>query len=111
MFKLFAQGWKGETSLAKAFWLIYVLFGIIIALIITVPFALFAPDFMQSPAVQLHYSPIIRTIYLPYSIYAAICVWRCGVKANIFWKVLSRILVILSIALGLLQVVQLVINI
>lgn len=110
MSKLFVQGWKGETSLAKAFWLIYILFGIIIAIIITLPFALLTPDFMQSPAAQLHYSPIIRTIYLPYSIYAAICVWRCGVKSNLFWKIVSRILVILSIALGLLQVVQLIIS-
>ena len=105
MLRLFIQSWKGEASLAKAFWLVDVLFGIVVLAIISTITIRFMGPVTQSNVI--HYSVIIRSIQLPYNLFSVICVWRCGKSSQSIWRILSRIVVITLIALPILGLFQL----
>lgn len=101
MVSLFVRGWKGQASLAAAFWLVYVLFGIIIALIITLIFSLVVPDFNY----QL-YQDKIMAIQFPYTLFSAICVWRCAKNSTFIWRLLARIIVVLGVLGGIFNIIH-----
>lgn len=100
MLKLFIRGWKGEASLAAAFWLIYFLGSIVIGILLTLLFSFFIPSF-SSPEVIGQYSYIIKAIMFPYTLFSAICVWRCAKNSSIIWNVLARIIAVLAILFGI----------
>ena len=98
MFNLFVKSYKGEASLAKAFWLIYVLFSMILSLVILGAFFIFIPDFSNTlQANEEWYQSLIQVIQLPYLIFAAIAVWRCAKNSWIVWNILARVLIVLTV--------------
>ncbi len=102
---LFVRAWKGKASLAAAFWLVHVVFGIIIAIIISIICSFFIANFF-TPDVYSQYSDLVMTIYFPYTLYSAICVWRCAKNSSMVWAVIARILVVLAIISGLISILH-----
>lgn len=96
---IFARSWKGEASLAKAFWLVYFLFGIIIGLIISILLSFVIPNFSY-----ITHNNLIMTILFPYTVFSAICVWRCAKNSSAIWRILARIIVVLAIISGLFHI-------
>lgn len=93
MDNLFVRSWKGQASLAAAFWIIYFVALVVLSLILFYIITAIHPPLRTSPIV----GAIISTIIFPYLIYAAICVWRCAKNAQVIWKILARIVVILGV--------------
>lgn len=100
---LFAKSWKGEASLAKAFWLVYVLGIIIIGIIITILISLVIPHLNY-----LTHNNLVMTILFPYTLFSSICVWRCAKNSSVFWRILAKIIVILGIISGLFHIYYLI---
>lgn len=100
---LFVRSWKGEASLAAAFWLVYFVFGIVIAIIITLIFSLVLPDFSYTK-----YHNQIMSIQFPYTLFSAICVWRCARNSIFIWRLLARIVVVLGVIGGIFNIVHLI---
>lgn len=100
---LFVKSWRGEASLAKAFWLVFILLWIILFWIISLIVSKINPhyDFF------LHGS-LIGSILFPYTLFSSICVWRCGQNSKMIWKVLTRIIVMLFVIFGLLDIYQMI---
>ncbi|MBA3661336.1 MAG: hypothetical protein H0W64_06390 [Gammaproteobacteria bacterium] len=98
---LLARSWRGEASLAKAFWIVYVLFGILIALLITLIFSLAMPDFNY-----MNYQYKIMAIQFPYTLFSAICVWRCAKNSTFIWRILARIIVAIGVIGGIFNIVH-----
>lgn len=102
---LFTRAWKGQASLAAAFWLIHVLFGIILAIVVAIIMSFFVVDFFR-PEVYPLYTYLMMAIVFPYTLFSAICVWRCGKNSSMIWSVLARILVVLSVISGVISVLR-----
>lgn len=100
---LFAKSWRGEASLAKAFWLVYFLFSIMIGLIIAFILSLIIPSFTY-----VTYNNLIMSILFPYTVFSAICVWRCAKNALLIWSILARIVVVLAVISGLFHIYYLI---
>lgn len=103
-FQFFIQNWKGEMALAQAFWFVYILLGIIVFIIassigffIVNEFIVLKTKVIIESDLKLYFELISTTLCVPYNIFSAICVWRCGKSAKPIWKILSRIVVIASI--------------
>ena len=90
---IFVRAWKGQSSLAAAFWLVYFVGSIILYYIITFTLTRLRPDLMRASP----FGHMVFAILLPYTLYSAICVWRCGRNSEAFWRILSRIVIILAI--------------
>ena len=104
MFSLFKDAWNGQASLAKAFWLVYVVFGAIVGGIILLGFRLFDPSLihntMTNKEAYISFKNLYQTICLPYTVYSAVCVWRCAVNSSTIWKILARIVVVFGVIGG-----------
>lgn len=99
MLKLLVDSWKGDTSLAKAFWLVFGLFGFFIRIIITAfLFLTFHPPLLWLRILIIEFA-------LPYTIFSAICVWRCSNNPLPLWNVISRAIVLLTLLADLVVVV------
>lgn len=103
MLAMFKQAWKGEASLAKAFWLIYVVIGILLGMLITLVIKMSVENFDY-----IVYNNLIMAIGLPYTLYSAISVWRCGKNSWVVWSILSKIVVVLGVLGSLMALVHLV---
>lgn len=104
MLSIFKDSWNGNAHLWKAFWLVYFVFGIIISLIVAAILSVTVAGFSYAT-----HNNLLMTIVLPYTIYSAICVWRCGKNSLMVWNVLSKIVVVLAVIsgfIGLLQVIR-----
>lgn len=99
MSNLFVRAWKGEASLAAAFWLIYFLFGIILAIIVAIIFKVSIHDYQYQ-----NYSRLIAAICFPYTLYSIVCVWRCAKNSNAFWRIVARILMVLALLFGIVNI-------
>jgi len=97
---LFVQSWKGQASLAKAFWLVYVVIGLVIGIIVGI---LVYKMSHASPEYQQNLS---RAIMFPYTLFASICVWRCGKNSMMLWNILAKIIVVLGILGGLYSIFE-----
>lgn len=93
MDNLFVRSWKGQASLSAAFWLIFFIGVIVLTYLLLYIIIAIRPEMRGSPVT----GSIVSTIVFPYLIYAAISVWRCAKGAHVIWKVLARIVVVLSV--------------
>lgn len=96
MFDIFVKNWKGELSLAKSFWLVYVLFIIIIQLVLQIVFSK-----MLSTYTSDEINNLMMMVLLPYIIYCLISTWRCSEKSAMMWKILARGFLILAVLTGI----------
>jgi hypothetical protein len=100
---VFTQSYRGEASLAKAFWIVYVFVSIVLNLI--AHFIL--NNFLSSePAVFKAISIVLNCLILFYTFFAFICVWRCGKNSTPFWNVVSKIAIILGLAMSVFYVIN-----
>jgi hypothetical protein len=99
MLRLLERSWKGQASLAAAFWLVYIVFSTVIFLILSVIFSLFVPNFFTGEVFN-QYAPSIKAIMLPYMLFSAVCVWRCAKNSWLLWNILARIIVVLAVIFG-----------
>src|SRR5690349_19487594 len=93
---MFKKAWNGQLSLAKAFWLIYVVVGIILGLIVSLVLSMMVANYNYQA-----YSSMIGAIVFPYTLFSAICVWRCGKNSSKVWDILSKIVVVLGVLGGI----------
>lgn len=101
MLGIFVRSWKGQESLAKAFWLVYALFGIIVGIVIALIFMLTVPNFDYAT-----YNNTIMAVGFPYTLFSAICVWRCAKNSHIVWNILAKIVVVLGVIGGIASIIQ-----
>jgi hypothetical protein len=83
--------WRGEESLARAFWEYTILYGTLLNLITTAgTFAALALGFSGGMVLAVHVLPI------PYNIFVAVSVWRSAQRYEgpPEWPLLARIAVI-----------------
>ena len=101
---LFVQAWRGEASLAKAFWIVFVVVGTVLNLICS----LIVRGLLDSSPATLKAAIIILSIIIfLYTLFSAICVWRCGKNSTSFWSILSKAVVAIAVVFNL---VALIIN-
>lgn len=103
MDNLFVRSWKGQASLAAAFWIIYFVAVIVLYLVVFYIMDLIRPGLKTSPM----FGSIIAAIIFPYVIYSAICVWRCAKNSNAVWKILARIIMVLVVLSGIFNIIGL----
>lgn len=101
-FRLFSKAWQGELSFAKAFWVIHMLCGFLLGLVLFLILMGVTMRMMSTFAVdQMYYSALVsalvRVLALPYSLFAAICVWRCAKHSKTAWKYLGLFLVLVGV--------------
>lgn len=97
---VFAQSWQGKASLSTAFWWVYVVVSIILWLIIS-----FIVNSAAPSASMLFKQNLIFLFLFPYTLFSAICVWRCGKNSTTLWSILSKIVVIFGVVFSLLSIV------
>lgn len=99
MGNIFARAWQGRASLATAFWIIWFLFSIILGFIIIIILSAIDPNFNF-----MFQNYKTNAILFPYTLFAAVCVWRCGKNSVGIWRILSRIIMVLAVVGGLLNI-------
>ena len=85
MLSLYKDAWAGKASLAKSFWLVYVVTTIVINIVVMIIFHM-----VGHPG-----SFLARLIPSLYAIFSFICVWKCGKNSSTAWLVISRIWMVL----------------
>lgn len=99
MLAMFKQAWKGEASLGTAFWLVYLVMGALLSFLIGYVVQSISPNS------DYYFARSLTTaIALPYTLFSAISVWRCGKNGWIVWNVLTKIIVSLSVIFSVLAV-------
>lgn len=91
--------WRGEVTLDQAFWLVFFIGGLSLVFIVGLFFAIFVPNFFR-PEIFDYYRKVILTIVSPYTLFAAICVWRCAQHSYIFWRWVARIIAVLAVVIS-----------
>lgn len=99
---IFENSWKGQASLSEAFWLVCVATWLVMSIILSMVISLAAPA--VHPLVRQN---LLLVFMLPYTLFAGICVWRCGKNAWIGWSIATKILVIFAFLISIFAVVQL----
>lgn len=96
------KSWRGEASLAQAFWLVYIFFRLIVLIVIYITLSLILPnfDFILN-------NDLAMAILFPFTLFSAICVWRCSKKSDFIWRTIARALVLVDVISGLFHIVQL----
>lgn len=94
MFKLISQCWLGEVSLKKAFWLIYVLFGLINIFICdfvidAVEIGAYTPFYIHN-----YYMDQVLTLAFPYLFLSSMVVWINGKNSLLIWNLLSKLVIV-----------------
>jgi hypothetical protein len=86
----FKSLWNGDIPLCRAYWLYYVLGGMLIAFLTSILSTLFYEPFILK---------ILNLITLGYAVFAGIGVWRSATKysGSELWRYLAYIAVILTI--------------
>jgi hypothetical protein len=97
MLKLFKQSWAGEAPLAKVFWIVYVLFGLIVIFTIDLLIDIFVSGSFTPFYIHNKYTDMIITLFFPYLLFSSMCVWICGKNSWIEWNILSKISVIIPL--------------
>lgn len=89
-----AEFWNGKRPLAQAFWLVWVLGGILFGLLL---WLLIVAGLSWFPAMITAVIAIASLALLSFQVYCYVSVWRCAVnvKARV-WMVIARVLVVLS---------------
>ncbi len=117
---LFKRAWKGEASLAAAFWIIHVLIGgFVLQGIVSWLVGYFMPELAihvdhptpEMLAASMKQSFLMVAICFPYTVYSAICVWRCSKNSWGLWRFLSKLLVALGIIAGLISIYFLIVGV
>jgi hypothetical protein len=85
MLSLYKDAWAGKASLAKSFWLVYVVTAIVINIVLAIIF-----HFLGAPG-----NFVARLIPSLYAVFSFVCVWKCGNNSSTAWKIISRIWMIL----------------
>jgi hypothetical protein len=83
--------WRGEESLARAFWEYAILYGTVLNIVTTAGmFAAIAAGLPVALALAIHVSPI------PYNVFVVVAVWRSAARypGRAEWALLARIGVI-----------------
>lgn len=95
--KLFARCWNGEASLSQAFWIVYVLFGVIQLILLEC----FFNHYISGSWISLHTNNLLTdkliTLAFPYLFFSTMCVWSCGKNSWLEWNVSSKIIVSLPL--------------
>lgn len=89
-----AAFWNGKRPLAQAFWLLWVLGGILLGLLLWISIIAGLSWF---PSMMTAIIAIASLTLLAFQVYCYVAVWRCAVnvKARV-WMVIARVLVVLS---------------
>jgi len=103
MLKMYMQSWKGTASLAKAFWLVYIVTGIVLWIVVSVIVGMFNPNL--DPMFKQN---LVTVCVLPYTLFSLICVWKCASNSHIVWNVLARIVVVLALLGNIFSIVQII---
>lgn len=99
---VYSESWKGKASLAAAFWIVYIVSGFLLGTVLSFIIA------KASPAVSLSFRQgLMLALLLPYTLFATICVWRCGKNSWVGWSILSKIVVIIGLFNGLYALIDL----
>ena len=96
MIEFFIRSWKGEESLAKVFWLLYGVLGLVVVLIILIPFAILIPNFFTQEVIT-QYGDLINAISFPYVAFSAVCVWRCAKNSTAIKAFFAKAIVVISV--------------
>jgi len=107
----FSKAWNGKQSLPIAFFALYYLPRLFILVIVFSISQIFYPEFYSFKDMaefSSRFTVLSRTVVavlLPYTLFTAICVWRCAVNSSQIWLILSRIAVVMSVILSTIDVI------
>lgn len=96
---LLKECWKGRATLDKAFWIIFFIYGLSLVFLVGLIFAIFVPNFFRTEVFN-QYRDIILAIVSPYTVFAAICVWRCAKHSWPFWRWVARTIGVLAVIIS-----------
>lgn len=97
--RLLKKCWKGEATLDVAFWLIFFIYGLSLVFLVGLIFALFIPNFFRNEIFN-YYRDVILSIVAPYTVFAAICVWRCARHSWPFWCWVARLIGVMAVIIS-----------
>lgn len=94
---LYVRSFRGAASLAEAFWLVGFITYLVLHVILVYLIGAIRPELKNT----IYATSLASGILFPYFIYVFICVWRCGKNSNVFWRILSRIVMIIALLSGI----------
>jgi hypothetical protein len=96
--------WNGKRPLSQAFWLVWIVGGILVGVVAWIPLII---GLNWLPGLLLPITWVVSLILLAYQIFCYVSVWRCAnnVKAR-YWGVIARVLVVLSVIQMVLALIQ-----
>lgn len=97
MLNLLKRCWRGEASLRVAFWFVYGFLGLVLGIVIFIPFYLYVPQLLTSPDVLNTCVNVMNAISLPFYAFAMVCVWRCSENTVAYEKWSARLIVIITL--------------
>ena len=113
MLSLYKDAWAGKASLAKSFWLVFIVTHAVIHIVINIilnllahPVNLLGPvipaqqNILTVRRIDLIIDLIATLIPVLYTFFSFICIWKCGKNSTKFWLVISRIWIILTITIS-----------
>ena len=86
--------WRGERPLSQAFWLLWVLGGVLVGL---VAWLILLIGLYLLPGVSFATVVLASVLVLAFQLFCLVSVWRCAVNVKTrIWMGVSRVLVVLS---------------
>lgn len=92
--KTASEFWNGKRPLSQAFWLVWLVGGILVGVIAWIPLIV---GLYWLPGLLLPTTGAMSLLVFAYQLFCYVAVWRCAdnVKGRI-WAVIARILVVLA---------------
>ncbi|MBB71665.1 MAG: hypothetical protein CMF50_04650 [Legionellales bacterium] len=97
--------WQGRRPLYKAFWVVYTLlpytlpwltFSLLWLTKGLWPNAMDESNFFQADdGTLITIMHVFMVMFVPYMIFATISAWRCGANSKVWWRYLSRIVIVI----------------
>lgn len=106
IFGLFVACLTGEAPLRKAFWVVYVLFGLIQLAIIELIFNRYLTGSYITFAYHNEITDKFITFAFPYLFFSSMCVWPCGKNSWIEWNILSKCVIAVPLTLSVFHLVN-----
>lgn len=98
MGNIFWRSFIGQESLAKAFWVVYVFYNILIHLFIAAILVIMLLYNQTPVSISVFTNEIAGKIVFaaafPYTLFSAIAVWRCSYHSGFLWRLLARLMVV-----------------
>jgi len=96
IFRFLKQCWIGEVSLAKSFWIVYILLNLVIIALVVICVRFISPYYIDYHGMH-KFTDLVMALSLPYLIVSSTCVWIAGKNSWRIFNWTSKVIVVLTL--------------